>query len=72
MILTDYYNKQIDEGKMREGLNPEVMALAFYNLYSVDVLFELILQASFSKNSIKSHKTDQQVDLFVQGTNQVH
>ena len=67
-LVASYFRRQIENGVVRPGLDPLVLARAFDNLFSMPVFFERVLGAEGLPGIEQEHVIAQLADIFACGT----
>jgi AcrR family transcriptional regulator len=66
--LSAYFQRQIEAGVVRSDLSAEVLASTFSNLFSLNLIFENMIEGSMTPQLSIQEMRRSQVELFVQGT----
>jgi AcrR family transcriptional regulator len=66
--LSAYFQRQIEIGIVRPELSPYVLASTFSSLFSVNLIFENMIEGSMTPQLSSQEVRRSQVELFIQGT----
>jgi TetR/AcrR family fatty acid metabolism transcriptional regulator len=66
-LLKDYFERQIEQGIFRQGLNPETLSRSFVGMFFPFVMFREVLQVETEKNLDYDKLIDEVVSLFLRG-----
>jgi AcrR family transcriptional regulator len=68
VLLSSYFQRQIQAGAIRPDLDPQVLAFAFDSLFSTNLLFESMFQQPLTEGLSITARLHPLVDLFVRAT----
>ncbi|HSB66793.1 MAG TPA: TetR/AcrR family transcriptional regulator [Anaerolineales bacterium] len=66
--LSNYFQRQVDAGVVRQELSAQALAIAFDSLFSSSVLFEYVFQDSIAPRQSIDELVKPLADLFARGT----